>query len=122
MAKWLKRADIGDLDPIALLREVSVPTLVLATRPADPGRSEQEFLDMKRQAAVSIRRVGGPVSFEWIEGIHDVPLQRPKAVAARVRRFAADVLAGSGGSISPAAPSTRPAATSGSARSPASTS
>jgi pimeloyl-ACP methyl ester carboxylesterase len=102
-------------DPVALLRGVSVPTLVLATRPADPGPSEQEFLDMKREAAVSIQRVGEPVSFEWIEGIHDVPLQRPKAVAARVRRFATDVLAGSGGSISPAA-------TSGSARSPASTS
>jgi hypothetical protein len=30
------------------------------------------------------------VAFEWIEGIHDVPLQRPEAVARRIARFAAD--------------------------------
>jgi hypothetical protein len=28
------------------------------------------------------------VSFEWIQGIYDVPLQRPEAVARRIARFA----------------------------------
>ncbi len=27
-----------------------------------------------------------PVRFEWIDGIHDVPLQRPDAVARRILR------------------------------------
>jgi hypothetical protein len=27
------------------------------------------------------------VSFEWIEGMHDVPLQRPEAVARRIATF-----------------------------------
>ena len=35
-----------------------------------------------------VRTIGPPVSFEWIQGIHDVPLQRPEAVARRIARFA----------------------------------
>jgi pimeloyl-ACP methyl ester carboxylesterase len=90
-------------DAVSLLRMVSVPTLVLATRPAHPAPGDDEFLDMKRHAAGVVRKIGGPVRFEWIEGIHDVPLQRPRAVAGRVRRFAAQVLAKPGGSSRPAA-------------------
>jgi pimeloyl-ACP methyl ester carboxylesterase len=81
-------------DALALLRSVTVPTLVLATRSAHPGPEEQDFVEMKREAARAIRGIDGPVRFEWIEGIHDVPLQRPAAVAARVRRFASEWLSG----------------------------
>jgi pimeloyl-ACP methyl ester carboxylesterase len=103
-------------DAVALLRTATVPTLALITRPAKPGPGEQEFLDMKREAALVIRSIGSPVSFEWIAGIHDVPLQRPAAVAARVRRFAADLLARGSGSTR------RPPTRSSSARRQASTS
>jgi pimeloyl-ACP methyl ester carboxylesterase len=74
-------------DPEALLRQVETPVLVLATRPRDPRPDEAEFLESKRKAAVAIRAMKGPVRFEWIEGIHDIPIQRPKALAARIGRF-----------------------------------
>jgi pimeloyl-ACP methyl ester carboxylesterase len=82
-------------DAVSLLRRVSVPTLVLLTRPAQLGSEADEFLAMKRGAAGAVRKIGGPVRVEWIEGIHDVPLQRPRAVAGRIRRFAAQSVADS---------------------------
>jgi pimeloyl-ACP methyl ester carboxylesterase len=73
-------------DTGGLLRRVRVPTLVLAarTRWAPP----DDFVRSKETAGGRIRAIGSPVAFEWIEGIHDVPLQRPEAVARRIARFA----------------------------------
>ena len=75
-------------DTDGLLRGVRVPTLVLATRTrsAEP----DDFARTKAAAAGRIRAIGARVAFEWIEGIHDVPLQRPEAVARRIARFARD--------------------------------
>jgi pimeloyl-ACP methyl ester carboxylesterase len=78
-------------DAPALLRRVRVPTLVLATRSRSESPADAAFLDSKRRAAEVVRTMGSPVRFEWIEGIHDVPLQRPRAVANRVRAFAAEL-------------------------------
>jgi hypothetical protein len=39
-----------------------------------------------------VRAIGEPVRFEWIEGIHDVPLQRPEALARRIARFAREAV------------------------------
>lgn len=79
-------------DALELLRGVRAPTLVLAARskPGSPGSAE--FMAEKVRAAAIVRRIGGPVRFEWIEGIHDVPLQRPAAVARRIARFARDAV------------------------------
>jgi hypothetical protein len=44
----------------------------------------------KVEAARRVRAIGPTVAFEWIEGIHDLPLQRPDAVARRIARFAGD--------------------------------
>jgi pimeloyl-ACP methyl ester carboxylesterase len=75
--------------PRDLLRSVRVPTLVLAARER-PIPPEQEAWELaRREAAAEVRRIGPPVQFEWIDGIHDVPLQRPAAVAGRIERFAA---------------------------------
>ena len=68
-------------DPIALLRRVRVPTLVLAVRPR---RSDYPNEFDRRAAAAQVRSIGGPVRLEWIEGIHDLPLQRPEAVVRRI--------------------------------------
>ena len=75
-------------DTEGLLRDVGVPTLVLATRTrsAEP----DDFVRAKAAAARRLRAAGARVAFEWIEGIHDVPLQRPEAVARRIARFAED--------------------------------
>lgn len=79
-------------DSERLLRRVRVPTLVLAARA--PGTPDADGLVRARRAGSErIRTIGSPVSFEWIHGIHDVPLQRPEAVARRIARFAAGVTA-----------------------------
>ena len=77
-------------DTDELLRRVRVPTLVLAARTRDPAPDQAEFVRAKAAAAGRVRAIGPPVAFEWIEGIHDVPLQRPDAVARRIARFAND--------------------------------
>lgn len=81
-AMW--EQDTGDL-----LERVRVPTLVLAARSRSSGVDPGAFERDRATAARRVRSIGGPVSFEWIEGIHDVPLQRPEAVARRISRFAA---------------------------------
>ncbi len=75
-------------DAHALLRRVSVPTLILAVRSATGGPDSAGFLEEKVRAAKAVRRFGGPVRFDWVDGIHDLPLQRPEAVARRIIRSA----------------------------------
>ncbi len=74
-------------DTEELLRRIRVPTLILATRTTAAGPDATGFVRAKQAAARSIRAIGGNVSFGWIEGIHDVPLQRPEAVARRIAKF-----------------------------------
>lgn len=79
---------LWEQDAPALLRRARVPTLVLAVRSAPGGPDAPGFDQAKERAAGAVRAIGKPVTFGWIEGIHDVPLQRPDAVAAHLRRFA----------------------------------
>jgi pimeloyl-ACP methyl ester carboxylesterase len=74
-------------DTLGALRRVRVPTLVLACRTRDPIPGEESFQAVKARAERVVRAIGGSVRFEWIEGIHDVPLQHPDAVARRIDRF-----------------------------------
>ena len=55
---------------------------------ARAGRPHSGFERDKAIAARRVRTIGPPVSFAWIEGIHDVPLQRPEAVARRIAKLA----------------------------------
>jgi pimeloyl-ACP methyl ester carboxylesterase len=82
---------LWEQDPIALLRRVTVPTLVVATRRPDAKDQEAAFIDAKDAAAEEVGSIGGPVRFQWIEGIHDVPLQHPDAVAELIRDFATNL-------------------------------
>ena len=82
---------LWEQDPLQLLRRVRVPTLVIAARPKNASGADAMFLEAKRAGEAAVRAIGSPVRFEWIEGIHDVPLQRPEALARRIRRFAAEV-------------------------------
>lgn len=71
-------------DPHASLARLSVPALaVLARGGGDPAWDER-----KRRSARRARRSGTPLRITWIDGIHDVPLQHPVALAARIERFA----------------------------------
>jgi hypothetical protein len=57
-------------------------------RSAHGAEDSAGFMQDKVRAAKAVRAIGDPVRFEWIEGIHDLPLQRPTALAGRIRRFA----------------------------------
>jgi len=79
-------------DAQGLLRRVQVPTPVLAVRSA-PGEADSAgFMEEKERAAEVVKAIDKAVRFEWIEGIHDIPIQRPDAVAERIERFAREVV------------------------------
>jgi len=71
-----------------MLRRVGAPTLVLAVRSGSAGTDSTGFAQAKARAARDVRAIGDPVRFEWIDGIHDLPLQRPEALAGRIVRAA----------------------------------
>jgi pimeloyl-ACP methyl ester carboxylesterase len=79
---------LWEQDTQGLLRRVQVPTLVLAVRTPPDVPDSAGFLEEKQRALESLKRIGDPVRAEWIDGIHDVPLQRPALVAGRISRFA----------------------------------
>ena len=74
---------------VPLLRQVRVPTLVLGVRSPPDTPDSAGFMHEKERASELVRAIGGPVRFEWIDGIYDVPLQRPKALATRIARWTA---------------------------------
>ena len=83
---------LWEQDAEGLLRRVRVPTLVLAVRSA-PGEADSAgFMEEKERAAEVVKAIDEAVRFEWIEGIHDIPIQRPDAVAERIQRFAQEVV------------------------------
>jgi pimeloyl-ACP methyl ester carboxylesterase len=83
---------IWEQDPVSLARKLRVPVLVIAARSADP--ESRSFVEMKRHAAVRLREAtrGKDVRVAWMEGVHDLPIQHPAALARRVSRFAAEVV------------------------------
>jgi len=79
---------LWEQDTFGLLERVRVPTLIVAARSRSGGSAASGFERDKAITARGVRTIGPPVSFAWIEGIHDVPLQRPEAVARRIATFA----------------------------------
>jgi pimeloyl-ACP methyl ester carboxylesterase len=83
---------LWEQDAQGLLRQVQVPTLALAVRSA-PGEADSAgFMQEKERAAEVVKAIDKAVRFEWIEGIHDIPIQRPDAVAEQIERFAREVV------------------------------
>jgi pimeloyl-ACP methyl ester carboxylesterase len=83
---------LWEQDAPGLLRRVQQPTLVLAVRSA-PGEADSAgFMEEKERAKEVVKAIDGAVRFEWIDGIHDVPIQRPDAVAERIQRFAEEAV------------------------------
>jgi pimeloyl-ACP methyl ester carboxylesterase len=78
-ALWLQ-------DTIGLLRRVRMPTLAIGVRSRPGSPDSAGLLLEKRRAAEVVRAIGDPVRFEWIDGIHDLPLQRPEVLARRIVR------------------------------------
>ena len=71
-------------DPDAELARLSVPTLAVLAR----GGGDPEWDERKRRAAERVVGSEAPIRISWMEGIHDLPLQHPDALAGRVERFA----------------------------------
>jgi pimeloyl-ACP methyl ester carboxylesterase len=76
---------IWEHDPIALHAALQVPSLAILAH----GGDATGFDDAKRAAARALAEAGSPTRVSWMRGIHDLPLQHPEAVAARIERFAA---------------------------------
>ena len=77
---------LWEQDAVALLRRVRVPTLVLAVRSVPGAPDSAGFTQEKQRAARVVRAIDHQVRFDWIDGIHDVPVQRPAALANRIVR------------------------------------
>jgi pimeloyl-ACP methyl ester carboxylesterase len=75
-AIWLRHPDEA-------LARLSVPTLAVLARSAGDVDAETH----KRGFAERARRSGAPIRVTWLEGIHDLPLQHPVALAGRIERF-----------------------------------
>ncbi|MEX0834322.1 MAG: alpha/beta hydrolase [Actinomycetota bacterium] len=69
-----------------LLRKVRAPILIIAAKTKGAKGMEKRFLEAKQEVVPRIRALG--LRVEWMEGIHDLPLQKPAALARRIRRFA----------------------------------
>ncbi len=78
--------------PKELLASIRVPTLMYAARPRPRVMDEErDFYEMKKRSVAQIRRTNPNVKIEWITSIHDIPLDRPRELATRIKRFARTV-------------------------------
>ena len=84
---------IWELDPLTLWARLRVPVLALLAHGAE-GPEEDGWFRAKRKAAHDVRAVAEPalVRIAWIDGIHDLPVQRPAQLTRRIERFAQDVV------------------------------
>ena len=84
---------IWELDPLRFWSKIRVPVLAVLAR---GGGSEQEraWSERKTLAAREVRHIADPslVTIHWMDGIHDLPVQRPANLAARIERFARAVV------------------------------
>lgn len=78
---------IWEQRPLDLYARLRVPVLVIAARSDAP--DEREFVEAKRRGLTVARRAaeGRPVTFSWMKGVHDLPVQHPPALARRIIRF-----------------------------------
>lgn len=84
---------LWDEDPETLYPAVRVPVLFLLAEPPGGDATGDAFLAAKRQGMVLARQLLAQcprVEVEWMaDSIHDVPLQRPEALAERMTHFLA---------------------------------
>lgn len=74
--------------PKELLASLTCPTLMYCARPrAHVMDNERAFHDMKRNATAQIKAANPRIRIEWITSIHDIPVDRPGELAARIARF-----------------------------------
>jgi pimeloyl-ACP methyl ester carboxylesterase len=79
---------IWEQDTHALFARLSVPTLAIVAHRGGETRGDDAEAQ-KRADVAAIRTIarGRPLSIEWVEGIHDLPLQHPDSLVRRIDRF-----------------------------------
>ena len=87
---------IWEQDPLAHYAGLRVPALVILARPHDDRLDDagRAFVEAKRSALARARDAARSrdVRFTWMEGIHDLPLQHPLALARKIKRFVASAV------------------------------
>ena len=84
--------------PKDLLARIDVPTLMYCARPRRHVMNEErDFYEMKKRSVAQIRKANPNVKIEWITSIHDIPLDRSRDLALRVKRFAREATRLGGG-------------------------
>jgi pimeloyl-ACP methyl ester carboxylesterase len=82
-----------DEDPAALYHAIQAPVLYVLAAPSHADERSDGFLAAKRRGIVEAQHLlqhSPRVEVEWMaDTIHDIPLQRPEALAERLRRFLA---------------------------------
>ena len=80
---------IWDYPTIDRYARLECPVLLVPARPPEPHSEEDDgFLELKEQGIEAIRQVNPRVQVHWMEdSIHDIPLQGPEALAARIIDF-----------------------------------
>jgi pimeloyl-ACP methyl ester carboxylesterase len=77
-------------EPAESYARLRVPLLaIVAHRGGDPGWDEAKRTAVRRLREFARDR---PLTVRWMEGIHDLPLQHPSALAARIDRWADSVV------------------------------
>ncbi len=80
-----------ELDTFELMGRVRCPVLFVPARdPQSSWAPEAKAEGMER--ALNVLR--GRARVVWIDGVHDLPVQRPAEVAAAMAEFAVDLAAG----------------------------
>ncbi|HET9050749.1 MAG TPA: alpha/beta hydrolase [Candidatus Dormibacteraeota bacterium] len=79
-----------DADPLALLRTMTVPVVAVLAEGAPSAAMDAN----RASAATAARTAGGPWRAVWVQGGHDLPVQRPDAVAAAIGEAIAAAAAG----------------------------
>lgn len=84
-----------DEDPEAIYGAIRCPVLYVLAEPSGAAEETDDFLAAKRRGIESARRLlncAPRVEVEWMsETVHDIPLQRPEALAEQIGRFLAEV-------------------------------
>ncbi len=61
----------------------SPPSPSSLAAPATPAWDERK----RERAPSTLAESGAPIRISWLEGIHDLPIQHPDALARRIQRF-----------------------------------
>lgn len=73
---------IWEQDPVAMHAGLRVPALAIIAASGDP-----EWDARKREGVDALRAAGAKTKVAWMDGIHDLPLQHPRELVARIRAF-----------------------------------